>query len=289
MTDTIADGTAAHPGRARVRLVATDLDGTMLTPEGVVSERTAEAVRAARAAGIHVLPATGRPPQSIWDIADVAGLGPLGVCSNGAVLVELSGRVVLEAERVDAGEAAALVALVRSVDPAVRFAVDDVDRFVHEPDFFDMVVDWEEELTVVDDILDGLAGGVVKLIARRPGWLAVDYIGRLRDVVGDRAELTTSGLDWVDLGVPFVSKASRLDTVCAGLGIDPTEVIAVGDNHNDLAMLAWAGTSMAVANAVPAVLAVADRVLPANGEHGVAVLLEELADAAADDAAPIRP
>jgi Cof subfamily protein (haloacid dehalogenase superfamily) len=257
-------------------MVATDLDGTLLTPEGVVSSRTADAVRAARHSGIHVVPATGRPPNSVWDLAAFAGLGPLGVCSNGAAMVDFGRAEVIESDRLEPSEAADLVALVRAVDPSVRFAVDNLDRFTHEPDFFEMVVDWDEEIAVTDDIATALDGGVIKLIARCPGRPALGLIDLLRPLVGSRADLTTSGLDWVDVGIPLVSKASRLEAVCSRLGIHAGQVIAVGDNHNDLAMLAWAGTSMAVANAVPEVLAVVDRVLPSNAEHGVACLLEEL-------------
>jgi Cof subfamily protein (haloacid dehalogenase superfamily) len=259
-------------------MVATDLDGTLLSPEGIVSGRTAEAVRRARAAGIHVVPATGRPPKSVWDLAAMAGLGPLGVCSNGAALVDFARAEVVEWDHFEPDDAAELVRLVRAVDPRVRFAVDNLGCFTHEPDFFEMVIDWDEEIAVVDDITTALADGAMKLIARRPGWHAVEYMARLQPVVDARADLTTSGLDWVDIGLPLISKASRLDSVCTRLGVAPEEVLAIGDNHNDLPMLAWAGTSMAVANAVPEVLAVVDRVVASNADHGVAALLEELVD-----------
>jgi Cof subfamily protein (haloacid dehalogenase superfamily) len=259
-------------------MVATDLDGTLLTPEGVVSGRTTEAVKRARAAGIHVVPATGRPPSSVWDLAAAGGLGPLGVCSNGAALVDFARREIVEWDSFEPDEAAELVGLVRGVDPSVRMAIDNLGRFTHEHDFFEMLIDWEEEIAVVSDISTALADGAIKIIARRPGWQAVDYIRRLQPIVGSRADLTTSGLDWVDIGLPLVSKASRLESVCARLGLHAEEVLAIGDNHNDLPMLAWAGTSMAVANAVPEVLAVVDRILPSNADHGVAALLEELVD-----------
>jgi Cof subfamily protein (haloacid dehalogenase superfamily) len=264
-------------------MVATDLDGTLLSPEGIISSRTAEAVRGARAAGIHVVPATGRPPSSVWELAAVGGLGPLGVCSNGAALVDFAMAEVIEWDHFRPAEAADLVRIIRAVDPEVHFAIDNLDGFSHEPGFFEMVVDWQEQITVVDDIAEAIEDGAVKLIARHPGWPAVEFIERLRPAIGSRSDLTTSGLDWVDVGLPLVSKASRLESVCARLGVRADEVVAIGDNYNDLPMLAWAGTAMAVANAVPEVLAVVDRILPTNAEHGVAALLEELVDAASLD------
>jgi len=99
-----------------VRLVATDLDGTLLAPDGTVSPRTADAVRAARASGIHVVPATGRPPKSVWARAADAGLGPLGVCSNGAALVDL------DAAFGRGSNAALLASVVQRLDVAVELS-----------------------------------------------------------------------------------------------------------------------------------------------------------------------
>jgi Cof subfamily protein (haloacid dehalogenase superfamily) len=272
---------APRQGRRRsdVRLVATDLDGTLLTPAGIVSDRTAAAVRAARAAGIHVVPATGRPPKSVWDLAAGAGLGPLGVCSNGAALIDFATATVIATDEIDPVAALQIVAAVRTVAADARFAIDDLNCFTHELDFFEAAVDWDEEMAVVADITTALQPGMIQLIARRPGWSATAFMATLAPALGERVWMTTSGLDWIHLGLPLVSKASRLAAVCAGLGIDAASVVAIGDHHNDLSMLGWAGTSMAVANAVPEVLAAVDRVLPSNAEDGVACLLEELVDA----------
>ena len=94
--------------------------------------------------------------------------------------------------------------------------------------------------------------------------------------LGGVGHVTTSGLDWVDIGAPQVSKAYALERVCDRLHVRLDDVIAVGDNHNDLSVLAWAGVAMAPANAIPEVLALVERVLPSNSEDGVACLLEEL-------------
>jgi hydroxymethylpyrimidine pyrophosphatase-like HAD family hydrolase len=80
----------------------------------------------------------------------------------------------------------------------------------------------------------------------------------------------------VDIGAPQVSKAYALERVCDRLGVGIEEVVAVGDNHNDLSVLGWASSAMAPANAIPDVLAVVERVLPSNADDGVACLLEEL-------------
>jgi hydroxymethylpyrimidine pyrophosphatase-like HAD family hydrolase len=223
-----------------------------------------------------VVPATGRPPQALWPVLDGAPFGPLGVCSNGAVVVDMDLRTHLEVSRLAGDAACDLVARLRAAMPEIVFAIDDLERFAHESNFFEGAIDWNEELLVVEDVSGHLAAGCVKLIARRPGWPARELVALVASHAGSSAGVTTSGLDWVDIGVSGVTKAYAIERVCARLGVTADEVIAIGDNHNDLAILAWAGVSMAPANAVPEVLAVVDRVLPANTEEGVADLLEEL-------------
>jgi hypothetical protein len=257
--------------------VATDLDGTLLDPSGQVTPRTARAVAQARAAGIHVVPITGRPPQATWELAEAAGLGPLGVCANGAAIVDLDGGEVLEVSEMAGDIGAGLVDLIRGAEPDVLLATDGLDCFFYERGFFQVPVDWQEQLEEVDDVRPIVARGCIKLIARVPGLSARGLISRLEHEVAEEGHVTTSGLDWVDIGAPQVSKAYALERVCDRLGVGIDQVVAIGDNHNDLSVLAWAGIAMAPANAIPDVLALVARVLPPNSEDGVACLLEELA------------
>lgn len=257
-------------------MVATDLDGTLLDGDSRIGRRTRAALAAAHAAGILVVPATGRPPQAVWPLIDGIPMGPAAVCSNGAVVADLARRENVEVTRLAGPVAAGLVLRLRGAVPGITFAVDDLHCFSHESTFFDGPVDWKEALSLVDDVAAALDAGCVKLIARRPGWAALELLAEVARHLGEGAAATTSGADWVDIGLAGVTKASALARLCARLEVDPTEVVAVGDNHNDLDVLAWAGTAMAPANAVPQVLARVDRVLPANTDEGVAALLEEL-------------
>lgn len=267
-------GTYGEP--MNVRLVATDLDGTLLDPAGRVSDRTVRAVAAARRTGIHVIPVTGRPPQGLWDLAARAGLGPLGVCSNGAATVDLQSRRVIETETLAYEIALRLARTMRKASPGIRLAMDVADEFWHERGFFDGPSDWDETVVEVADITKVIVADCLKLVGRNPGMTAPELIAQLADHLGEEGHLTTSGLDWVDIGAPGITKAYAMERVCDRLGIGVAEVVAVGDNHNDLPLLGWAGTAMAPANAIPEVLAAADRVLPTNADHAVASLLEEL-------------
>lgn len=256
--------------------MATDLDGTLLDDTSQVSPRAKDAIAAAREAGIAVLPATGRPPGSLRTIAATCELGPIGVCSNGAVEIDLDSTEVLAVEPIDGAAAVELMATVRDACPGVRFALDDLDHFCFERSFFPEERERTERFRPLDDLTGRAAEGCVKLIARQPGTDAATLMGRLQGLLGDRAQATSSGLDWVEIMAHGVSKGAALDRVCRRLGIDAAHVVAVGDNYNDLALLTWAGHAMAPANAVDPVLAHVDHVLPTNTEDGVAQLLEAL-------------
>ncbi|MDQ6601158.1 MAG: HAD hydrolase family protein, partial [Chloroflexota bacterium] len=120
------------------------------------------------------------------------------------------------------------------------------------------------------------AEAVTKLIVRHPELPLDDLLRISRVVAGEMAAVTHSGAPFVEISAAGITKASALAGLCDRLGIAPSQVIAFGDMPNDLPMLAWAGRSVAVANAHPDVLAVVDEVTTANEEDGVAVVLERL-------------
>jgi HAD superfamily hydrolase (TIGR01484 family) len=276
----VVEGSAAESmpaGLPPVRLVATDLDGTLLRPDGTVSKRTVRAVRAARNAGLHVIPMTGRPPRITWDIAMEAGLGPLGVCSNGAALVDLSSMEVIELETIGSELVAETVVTLRKVFPGSVFAIEGIESFTHEIGFMEPDWNWDERTDRVDDIIEAVAPGCIKLVVRRPGWPARELLSELSSRVTETVHITSSGLDWVEIGAQGISKAYATERACQRLGVTVSEVLAVGDNHNDLTVLSWAGRTAAPANAIPEVLSIVQQVLPPNCEDGVANLLEALA------------
>ena len=266
-------------GGRSVRLVATDLDGTLLRSDGTISQRTTEAVAAAREAGIHVVPVTGRPPRATWGIAEDAGLGPLGACANGAVVVDVSSGKVIELETLELELTTALVEGLRQRLPGTLFALEQVDCFNYEIGFFEVLRQWDGAVNEVDDIVEALVPGSIKLIVRRPGSTAAQLMAHLNEGRLGHAggfSLTSSGLDWVEIAAPGISKAYGTARLCQLLGVDPGEVLAVGDYYNDLPLLSWASRSAAPANALPEVLAIVDKVVASNEDDGVAQLLEEL-------------
>jgi len=260
-----------------IRLVATDLDGTLLRNDGSVGSRTVAALAACSAAGIPVVPVTARPPHATWPLLGSAGVDGLVVCANGAMVCDGGTREVLQVDLLTASIAGRLVEQLRAAVPGILLAVDDPDRFVHEPGFFRGDEGWDDEVKEVPDILDAVGEGVMKVVARCPGRTAADLVAAVESILAEEAHATSSNPEWIELSAFGVTKAHGLLSVCDLLGVPLVSVAAVGDNMNDLSMLAAAGLACAVANACDAVLAVADRVLASNQDEGVADLLEEVA------------
>lgn len=262
-----------------VRLVATDLDGTLLRPDGTVSQRSIEAIGAAREAGVHVVPVTGRPPQATWELARSAGLGPLGACANGAAVVNVASMEVTELKTIGLPLAMELVGGLRRSCPGILFAVEGLDGFGYEPGFFETRSLWDGAVHEVDDIMGTLGAAPMKLIARRPGSSAGELLEYLSHGCARQQGLisvTSSGLDWVEMAAAGISKAYGTRRLCDLLNVDLAHIVAVGDYYNDLPLLCWASRSAAPANALPEVLAVVDTVVPPNDQDGVAQLLEAI-------------
>jgi Cof subfamily protein (haloacid dehalogenase superfamily) len=260
-----------------IRLVASDLDGTLLRPDETVSDRTRAALAAAKHAGITVVLVSGRPPRSLGPIAERIGVGGIAICANGAVVWDLDSGAMVDYTPLAADLATRLVHALRQALPGALFAVELERGFGREPGWSDgRALTSPEALEA--DALELITGPVTKLLVRHPALPFEEVAERAREAVGDDAVATWAGLRLVEISAAGVTKAFALERLCRRLGIAAAEVVAVGDMPNDLAMLEWAGTAVAVANATPEVLAAADEVTAANVDDGVALLLERILD-----------
>ena len=259
-----------------VRLVATDLDGTLVRSDNTVSERTRRAIALVEAAGVPFIMVTGRPPRWMAQIADATGHRGLAVCANGAVVYDLHTEQVVRTDLFSAEAALEVVAALREALPDIAFAVERHGApFGHEPGYRPR---WDsndpKELGPVEQLL---TAGVIKLLARHEAMDADALLAAARAAVGDGATLTHSSADGlVEISAAGVTKASGLAALAAEHGVDAADVIAFGDMPNDLPMLAWAGRGCAMGNAHPSVLAEADEVTVTNDEDGVAIVLESI-------------
>ena len=259
---------------APIRLIATDLDGTLLRSDGSISPRTRDAIRAAEDRGLAFAFVTARPPRYIEDLAEAAGVTGMAVCSNGAILYDIAGRAVLHRQRLAPEIARELVAAIRSALPEISFAVEHGHSLAYEPGFPVFAEDSSPRVDHVDAFCDE---DLIKLLLHHPEHQADALALLVKAAVGERAQVIHSGgLQIIEVAAAGVSKAAGLARLCDALNIDGAEVIAFGDMPNDLPMLHFAGRAVAVANAHTEVLAVADEVTASNDEDGVAQRIEAL-------------
>jgi HAD superfamily hydrolase (TIGR01484 family) len=258
------------------RLVATDLDGTLLRSDGTIDARTRRALAAVEAAGVPVVLCTARPPRWMRPLAQATGHRGLAVCGNGSIIFDLHTETVLETFPFAVEVAREVVARMRDALPDTTWAIERHGAFAREPRY---VPHWPvPDDTIVEELDALLAEPALQLMVRHP-WLTGDeLLARARELIGDLAELShSSNADTLlEIGAAGVSKASGLAVLCERQGIDRAEVLAFGDMPNDLAMLEWAGRSIAVANAHAEVMRIADEVTASNDEGGVAQVLERL-------------
>ena len=284
-----------EPMHPLIRLAAIDMDGTLLpTLSTGVSRRNAQALRAAQAAGVTVAIATGRRAAYTAPLLESLGLRadtPL-VTSNGAVVRTLDGGLVdrchLES-RVGRG----LCGLLRSYGSMVftfdrpgrgELVVEDLEQ-AHgriamwveaNRNAIEIVKPLEDALVDGDDPIQGMvAGSVMRMRAAEEALQASEWGAQCECT---RTEYPARDLSIVDLLPRGVSKAWALKRLAARLGIDRKEVMAIGDNWNDLGMLEWAGQGVVMANAAAELRATAKlngwKIAPSNDEDGVAVVLE---------------
>ncbi|MFG2711159.1 Cof-type HAD-IIB family hydrolase [Streptomyces goshikiensis] len=264
------------------RLIATDLDGTLLRDDKSVSPRTVAALAAAEEAGIEVFFVTGRPARWMDVVADhVHGHG-LAICANGAAVVDLhAGREFVQVRALPRDTALTVVDALRAAAPGTSFAVERTTGINYEPNYPPFFQDPGATVATVEKLLheepDTAAAPVLKLLAHHSELSPDKFLTLARSAAGDHASITRSSptalLEISGLGI---SKASTLELCCAERGISPAEVVAFGDMPNDVEMLRWAGTSYAMGNAHPDVIAAASGRTVANNEDGVAVVIERI-------------
>ena len=257
-----------------MRLAAIDLDGTLLRSDGTISQRSRDAIRAVRDAGILVVIVTARGPASVTDVAHDAGIVGSAICSNGGLIVDLATGGVVRERLLETEVATRLVHALRERIPGIVFAVEH-EAFSHEPGF--AAWGWEPPIgTRVADAIELLEDPTTKLILRHADH-EVDAIAAVaRELAGDGATVVQSGGEAVEVTAVGVNKAAGLAELAAEHGIEAADVVAFGDYPNDVPMLAWAGRGIAVANAHADVLAIADEVTTSNDDDGVAIVLEQL-------------
>jgi Cof subfamily protein (haloacid dehalogenase superfamily) len=262
-----------------MRLVATDLDGTLVRNDFTIGARSVAVLERVQALGGEVVLVTGRPIRWLYPAYRHLPIQPLAVVANGAAVYDPVDDKILHAALLSPAVLAEACARLREAVPDVRFAVEtDGGRvLLHEPEY--QIGSWEVDDDGVRCVDPGAldAQPAAKLLVnagRQPSEAFTALVAGLLDGLAEATHSSSSGI--VEVSAAGVTKAAGLAWVAERLGVASHEVVAFGDMPNDLPMLAWAGRGVAVANAHPSVLAAADDVTAANDAEGVAQYLERL-------------
>ena len=263
----------------RPRLIATDMDGTLLHWDDTVSDATVDELARWRAEGVPVVPATGRPPRWMRGIREVLGTGT-AVCCNGAVLLDLDSFRIVDEIGLDPGRLRVVTDELRRAQPDMWFAVEYGFEFRHEPAYKPR---WDVDAPGVEEasLDEMLQEPVAKLLVRSETMPRDAFVELVTAVVGDDATVTTSSDDALaEVSAPGVTKATGLARVAAAHGVEPADIVYFGDMPNDLAAFDWVreagGRAVAMEHAHADVLAAATDVTLTNDEDGVAAFLRGL-------------
>jgi hydroxymethylpyrimidine pyrophosphatase-like HAD family hydrolase len=253
-------------------LLAFDVDGTLVREDGTVGPATVDALDAARLAGATLTLATGRD----WDAVEglLAELKPIqfALCINGIEVIDATGRL-LHAEELDADVAATAIKTLRDAVPGIAFGLGIGGRLVGEPALAGLLPPGAGQIAEVIDVVDELGPKLRDVVVFHPDHTE-DLAGlhrRCRHVLPPEGlDIAFSGLPMLELVPPGAGKDKGLAWLATHLGIPNDRVVAFGDGLNDLAMLRWAGTGVAMGQADEAVKAAADEVTDTVGADGVA-------------------
>jgi Cof subfamily protein (haloacid dehalogenase superfamily) len=264
------------------RLVATDLDGTLVRSDETVSDHSITVLRKVREAGIAVVGVTGRGARLIELCRRDLPEADFFVLAQGGYVVDQRDEPprVLRRARIAGSDVAITLELLQGAVGPVSVLVEAGDE-PRTPLWGDADSVWPYPEWIPYDRELALAGPVYKAFVRVEHLSADELLAIGRELIpADLATLTQAGLGYVEVTAPGVDKATGLAVVAAELGIDPADVVVFGDMPNDVPMFRWAGwRRVAVANAHREVLALADDVTLSNDEDGVAVWLERMLSA----------
>ena len=267
-----------------IRLIAVDLDGTLLSSDGAtVHERNIRALRRAAEKGAKIVLASGRSLVMMEDAAEQLGCVNYIISSLGGTVTDYATRKILDEKGIDPDKRRAILEVLRPFKPLIevycdnRIYAEQAILTAHPP-----VSDFDFLRARYDDAVEDLETAIGERMTEK---LDVDFIPddetmeliRTRvEALGDLCVLAYPGDGNIEISHIGATKGNALRFLCRHLGIDAGEVLALGDSDNDVDMFEWAGCAVAMARQA------ADRVTGSNNDGGVGQAVEELMDQIGD-------
>lgn len=265
-----------------IKLIALDMDGTALDNEKKLSGSVREAIEKALAAGIHVVPTTGRAkwtiPQSVLDIQGMR----YAITSNGATIWDLPERDILAQKMISSDDAWEIVSFARRFQCYIELLwfgkvyteekmIQNPERYTDDSGFKEYVSHHHNGVEHLGNFLTKVLGVEKMNIYYLPKEIREKVESRLR--AQKKMEISHSLGGGLELTAAGVNKGMALETICSILKISPEETAAIGDSDNDISMMKYAGHKIAMGNANDRVKEIADWTAPGNGEDGAAAAI----------------
>jgi len=265
--------------RPRIRMVAIDLDGTLLSSRKTITPKTHTAIKAAAAAGIHIVLATARPPRSVRAYYHALNLDTPTVNYNGALIWNEKLRQIVEHCPLDVAVARKIIAWARKQYPQTLVSVEILDKWYtdHYADIPEFLTETAKQFTpdFIGPLDAFLRVPITKLMLLGAPARIVELERGIAAKFSKIVSQTRSDAHMLQLMSPKTSKALALAKIAALLGIPSAEVLAIGDAPNDVDMLRWAGIAVVPENGWAQAKAVAHTLVPSNDDDGVAVALRK--------------
>lgn len=263
-----------------VRLLALDLDDTLLRSDLSISHWSRNIIKKAEASGIAMVLASGRVPAAMEQFAKLLGMhrrkGYL-ICNNGTTILESDTGIVVSETKIDPKMAVIAFNLADAEGFPVQIYENDVMYVSRNNEF----TSYDEKLTglrqvVVEDFRSMVSDGCNKLLIPGDPALLASLESLLRTYLGDNITLFTSKPYFLEVLPATTDKGTALAKVASLLGVAQEEVAAIGDSMNDEAMIRWAGLGVAMANADSRIKEIANAITRnTNEEDGVADFIEQ--------------
>lgn len=261
----------------KIKMIASDMDDTLLNNDRKISPRNLAAIKKALAAGIVFTLATGRMYRSIKPFAEQLQLDVPLIAYNGALVKGALSEEVYVRKPLQLQTALDALAYCKEKGYYVQVYIDD-----------ELLVKEENEYSRMYSLISGVpttaVGEAVYNINKAPHKLLLmteskDFAAAWQDIAArfkGRMDVTSSKDNFLELMEPGVNKWGAVEALAASFGIQPEEIMCIGDSNNDLSMIANAGIGVAVANAKPQVQLAAKLITASNDNDGVALAIENI-------------
>ena len=263
-----------------IKLIALDMDGTLLNPEGKLTARTVKALKDARAHGAIVTLSSGRMPCALRPFVKELGIDAPLICYNGALVVDSRTEETLSSTPLSIELAREIARVCEENDLHIRAyrgeAVVCAEHGKFAQDYLDFLKGTGRLETTGAPLSQCLDFETPKMLAIDAPARIAALLPRLKERFEGRVRVATSQPRFIEFVNPHAGKAAALSQLSRMMGVEQAETAAFGDGLNDMDMIAWAGTGYVMANGAAEMLKAADVIVPSNAEDGVAQTVEAL-------------